>query len=163
MMPPSSDGKTTADLEFTLVRYLDAPRERVFRMWRDPQLFRVWSAPTGFRMSVCICDFQPGGSWHCRMVAPDGTPHRAGGRYLDIIEPESIVMTYSREDCDGVPGPETCLSVNLDAIGERTRLSLYQGVFGNEAERDGHQAGWADCLDTLADRLHALAARERPG
>jgi uncharacterized protein YndB with AHSA1/START domain len=97
------------------------------------------------------------------MVAPDGTPHRAGGRYLDIIEPEAIVMTYSREDCDGVPGPETCLSVNLDAIGERTRLSLYQGVFGNEAERDGHQAGWADCLDTLADRLHALAARERPG
>ena len=64
----------------TLVRYLDAPRERVFRMWRDPQLFRAWSAPTGFRMSVCICDFQPGGSWHCRMVAPDGTPHRAGGR-----------------------------------------------------------------------------------
>ena len=59
MMPPSSDGKTTADLEFTLVRYLDAPRERVFRMWRDPQLFRAWSAPTGFRMSVCICDFQP--------------------------------------------------------------------------------------------------------
>ena len=26
MMPPSSDGKTTADLEFTLVRYLDADR-----------------------------------------------------------------------------------------------------------------------------------------
>jgi len=163
MMPPSPGGEASANLEFTLVHYFDAPRERVFRMWRDPQLFRGWSAPTGFRMSVCTTDFRRGGRWHCRMVAPDGPPHRAGGRYLDIIEPEAIVMTYSREDCDGVPGPETCLSVNLDAIGERTRLSLYQGVFGNEAERDGHQAGWADCLDTLADRLHALAARERPG
>lgn len=163
MMPPSPDGKTATDLEFTLVRYLDAPRERVFRMWRDPQLFRGWSAPAGFRMSVSTSDFRPGGSWHCRMEAADGTPHRAGGRYLDIIEPESIVMTHSREDSNGAHGPETCLSVSLDAIGERTRLSLHQGLFGNVAERDGHQAGWSDCLDALADQLHALAARERSG
>jgi uncharacterized protein YndB with AHSA1/START domain len=163
MMPPSPDGETAAGLQFTLVRYLDAPREKVFRMWSEPQLFRAWSAPTGFRVSVGTSDFRPGGAWHCHMVAPDGTAHRAGGLYLDILAPESIVMSHSWEDANGQRSPETCLSVSLDALGERTRLSLHQGLFADEAERDGHQAGWSECLDALADQLHALATQEKSG
>ena len=31
----------------------------------------------------------------------------------------------------------------------------------NAAERDGHQAGWSECLDALADQLHALATQEK--
>ena len=105
MMPPSPDGETAAGLQFTLVRYLDAPREKVFRMWSEPQLFRAWSAPTGFRVSVGTSDFRPGGAWHCHMVAPDGTAHRAGGLYLDILAPESIVMSHSWEDANGQRSP----------------------------------------------------------
>ena len=163
MMPPSPDSESTAGLQFTLVRYLDAPRGKVFRMWGEPQLFRAWSAPAGFLVSVGTSDFQPGGAWHCHMVAPDGTAHRAGGLYLDIIEPESIVMSHSWEDVNGRHGPETHLSVTLDALGERTRLILHQSLFANEAERNGHQARWSECLDALADQLHALAAQEKSG
>ena len=120
-------------------------------------------APAGFRVSVGTSDFRPGGAWHCHMVAPDGTAHRAGGLYLDILAPESIVMSHSWEDANGQRSPETCLSVSLDALGERTRLSLHQGLFVNAAERDGHQAGWSECLDALADQLHALATQEKSG
>ena len=158
MMPPSPDGEASANLEFTLVHYFDAPRERVFRMWRDPQLFRGWSAPTGFRMSVCTTDFRRGGRWHCRMVAPDGPPHRAGGRYLDIIEPESILMTYSREDSNGAHSPETCLSVSLDALGERIGEALRSAILVKPAV-ELHEPGSLPVSEGKAKRVVDLRPR----
>lgn len=163
MMPPSPDGETACGLQFTLVRYVDAPREQVFRMWSDPEHFRRWSVPKGFRIAHGASDFRPGGAWRCHMVAPDGTEHRASGRYLDILAPQHIALSHRWEDASGAHSPETRLKVSLDALGERTRLSLHQGLFANEAERNGHKAGWSECLDALADQLHALAAQGRSG
>ena len=162
MMPPSPDGDAAAGLQFPLVRYVDAPREKVFRMWSEPDHFRRWSAPTGFRIAHGDSDFRPGGAWRCHMVGPDGTEHRACGLYLDILAPEYIVMSHRWEDARGERSPETHLDVNLDALGERTRLTLHQGLFSSEVDCNGHQAGWSECLDALADQLHALAAQEKP-
>lgn len=163
MLTPAPDGETANGLQFTLVRYFDAPRARVFRMWSEPELFRRWSVPAGFHIAHGASDFRPGGAWRCHMVAPDGTEHRASGHYLEILAPEYIAMSHRWEDAHGQHSPETQLGVSLDALGERTRLILHQGLFASEADRSGHEAGWSECLDTLADQLHALAAHERPG
>jgi len=35
----------TSDRELVIARIIDAPRERVFKAWTDPELLKQWFAP----------------------------------------------------------------------------------------------------------------------
>lgn len=122
-------------------------------MWSEPLLLREWCAPAGFTVAEGEGEFRPGGAWSCRMVAPDGTEHRVGGVYQEILAPEKLLTTHAWEDPDGRRGPETLLDVRFEDLDGQTRLVLRQGVFSSEAERDGHLGGWSECLAKLAARL----------
>ena len=46
-----------------LVRTFDAPRERVFAAWTNPDQFVQWMCPPGYGLDVCELDVRPGGAW----------------------------------------------------------------------------------------------------
>jgi uncharacterized protein YndB with AHSA1/START domain len=151
----TADATTTEELSLTLTRHYAAPRELVFRAWTEPEHLRRWCAPKGFTLPVSEGEHGAGGGWRATMQAPDGTEHRLVGRYLDFTPPERLVFTHAWLQ-DGRPGHETVVTVTLEERDGGTRLTLTQTGFASAASRDGHEGGWSETLDRLAEHLAEL-------
>ena len=86
-----------------LVREFDAPRERVFRAWVDPELFVRWVGPRSIDTTLEVWDARSGGEW--RYTASRGTDFRMAfwGCFHQVREPERLVQTFTFEgEPDGV-------------------------------------------------------------
>jgi uncharacterized protein YndB with AHSA1/START domain len=141
--------------EIVVTRDIAAPRERVFAAWIDERLAARWWAPRDFMPLSCTIDPRPGGVWHRRMRAPDGTVIVKHGVYREIVSPQRLVFTYMTEDGDGAIDRETLVTVTFDDLGKdgpsnRTRLTLRHTAFASEEARLDHQGGWIGCLERCA-------------
>ena len=86
-----------------LVREFDAPRERVFRAWTDPDLFVRWIGPRSIDTTIEVWDVRTGGEW--RYTATRGRDFRMAfwGCFHQVREPDRLVQTFSFEgEPDGV-------------------------------------------------------------
>lgn len=70
------------DRELVLTRDIDAPREKLFRAWTQPELLKQWFAPLPFTTPHAELDVRPGGSSVIVMRGPDGTDYPNRGVYL---------------------------------------------------------------------------------
>ena len=153
MTKANESAQTAGDLDLVIDRVFDAPRERVWKAWTDPEQLKQWSAPGGFTIPLSEGDLRPGGSWQATMVKPDGTELRPGGKYREIVEPERLVFTHAWYDENAVPGPETFVTVTLKDRSEKTDMNFRQTGFTSGGERDGHAEGWTECFDKLSELL----------
>ena len=144
------DAATSVQQELFLTRELNAPRERVFAAWTDPDQASVWWAPQDCTPLSCEMGVRPGGVWRRRMRVPDGTVIAKHGVYREVVAPERLVFTYSTTYADGSVDPETLVTVTLADLGGRTRLTLRHQAFRTEASRTSHEGGWASCLQRFA-------------
>jgi uncharacterized protein YndB with AHSA1/START domain len=49
---------------FVTSRVFDAPRERVWQAWTDPEHLKHWWGPKDFKVHTCKVDLRPGGIFH---------------------------------------------------------------------------------------------------
>lgn len=91
------------DREIVLCRVIDAPRERVFAAWTDPEQLRLWFGPAGFKTETLECDIRPGGRWRFIYTAPDGTIYDNRMVFLRIEAPK-LIETEHGSDKDDDPG-----------------------------------------------------------
>jgi uncharacterized protein YndB with AHSA1/START domain len=156
----ASDSAAAAarELELTVTRVFDAPRELVFAAWTDPAQAALWWGPQGFTTISCEMDVRPGGAYRACMRSPESTRHCRRGVYREVVAPERLVFTFAWEDADGNPGHEMLITVTFAAIGAQTRLTLHQAVFESVAARDDHRRDWSSCLERFADYLAPLPA-----
>ena len=77
-----------AERSFTLTRWFDAPRERVWRAWTDPRELAAWWGPHGYTNPVVDADFRPGGGLRIVMRSPEGVDFPMVGEFI-AIEPPS--------------------------------------------------------------------------
>jgi len=89
--------------EIVLCRVIDAPRERVFAAWTDPDQIRQWFGPAGFKTETLECDIRPGGRWRFIYTGPDGTTWDNRMVFLRIEAPHLIEMEHG-SDKDNDPG-----------------------------------------------------------
>jgi uncharacterized protein YndB with AHSA1/START domain len=136
----------------TIVRVFDAPRERVWREWTEPERFADWFGGTESEIPLASVsmDVRPGGSWRLTMFAARGEVYWAG-EYKEVREPERLVFTV----CDQ-PGAERyeLVTVVLTDLGDgRTEMHFEQrGAMSPEQyERAGQ--GWSSFFDRIAERL----------
>lgn len=47
------------------------------------------------------------------------------------------------------------VTITLEQLGTRTRMTLRQTGFAAIPERDGHRSGWTSCMGRLAEFLPA--------
>ena len=143
------------DQEVLITRIFDAPRERVFRAWTDPDEVAAWFGPEDFdtpRDRIHI-DLRVGGRYELTMVRRGGSgEHSIGYEIVELVEPELIVL---RSD----PMPEagmhegTVVRVEFHDHGAKTRMTLTDGPFPPEGR--GHaESGWSAAFD----KLEALVA-----
>lgn len=150
----SKCAEALSDRQLTLTRIFDAPCERVFRAWIEPELLKRWSAPRNFTVIGGSGELRPGGLWQCHMRSSEGVDFRVGGIYREIVPPERLVFTHAWDGEAGKPGTEeTLVTVTLEDADGKTLLTFRQEGFDSRGSRDGHREGWSECFDLLAELL----------
>jgi len=87
-----------------LHREFDAPRDVVWSMWTDPELFKQWYGPMGMNVPTAEMDVVVGGTRKINMQMQ--TPERTMsmwfiGVYKEINAPSRLVYTESMCDAEG--------------------------------------------------------------
>ena len=146
----------TADQQVLITRIFEAPRERVFRAWTDPDEVAAWYGPEDFdapRERINI-DLRIGGRWELTMVRKGGAGEFAiGYDILELVEPELIVLRSDVMPQVGLHEP-TIVRVEFHDHGPKTRVTLSDGPLPPDG-RDRAEAGWGAALDTLAAHVGA--------
>ena len=138
----------------TITRVFDAPRERVWREWTEPEAFADWfgGADGEVPLSTVSMDVRPGGSWRLTMFAgPERREINWKGVYREVVAPERLVFTISDQ-----PGDERyeLMGVGLTDLGEgRTELLFSQGGLMAPEEYAGAGSGWSTFFDRIDERL----------
>lgn len=83
----------TARHELVLMREIDAPREKIFRAWTDPELMKEWFCPKPWAVSHAELDLRAGGSSFIVMNGPNGEVVENRGVYLEVVPNEKLVFT----------------------------------------------------------------------
>jgi uncharacterized protein YndB with AHSA1/START domain len=144
-----STPEAAADREVLITRVFDAPRERVFKAWTDPDEVAAWFGPeqmTTPREGINI-DLRVGGRYELTMVRPDGGEMTIGYEIVELVEPELIVL---RSDPMPQMGMDegTVVRIELHDHGAKTRMTLSDGPLP-AAGRDHAEAGWSAAFDKL--------------
>ena len=143
------------DRELVLTRLIDAPREKLFRAWTEPELLKQWFAPLPWTTSAAELDVRPGGSSLFVMRDPDGNEYPNPGIYLEVVKNERLVFTdaFTRA-WEPSEKPFMTVIVTFEDEGGKTRYTArvrHWTVADREAhEKMGFQEGWGQCADQLA-------------
>ena len=143
------------DREIVSERVFDAPRERVFQAFTDPELIPRWWGRRGDTTRVDRMDVRPGGDWRFVCEGPERTT-AFRGTYREISPPERLEHTFEWE---GLPGHVLVETVIFEDLGDgRTRVST-RSIFHTTEERDGMiGAGMAAGVNESYERLEQLLA-----
>ncbi len=82
--------KDIANKKITVIRYFDAPVDKVWRAWTEKDLLEKWWAPKPWKAVSKTMDFREGGSWLYAMEGPEGERHWAKVDYKTIDKPRSF-------------------------------------------------------------------------
>ena len=138
------------DRQVLITRIFDAPRERVFAAWTDPDQVAAWYGPAHLdtpREKVDI-DLRVGGRWELTMVRRDtGAEYPVRYEIVELAAPELIVLRCEPMPEMGLP-EGTVTRVEFHDHGDKTRMTLSDGPYpagGGHAE-----AGWNSAFEKLA-------------
>jgi uncharacterized protein YndB with AHSA1/START domain len=141
-------------LGFTLTRVFDAPRERVWREWTEPECFADWfgGPEVDVPLDSVSMDVRPGGAWRATMFAgPRRQEIRWAGEYRDVAPPERLVLTITdRPDEDAF---DIVVVVLRDLGDGRTEMVVEQHGYMSPEEYDRARRGWGGFFDHMAQRL----------
>jgi uncharacterized protein YndB with AHSA1/START domain len=151
---------TVAKNEVTLVRILDAPREKVWRAFREAEALREWwGLPRSADMTACKIDFRVGGSLHCGIVMTGRPEIWFKWIYREIAEGERLVMEQHHSDAagrelDSVERPASIITLVFEAMGAKTKLTVtHAGMASETYPAQMYEQGWSESLERLAGCL----------
>jgi uncharacterized protein YndB with AHSA1/START domain len=139
-----------------LERVLDVQRDRIFRAFTEPSELAKWWGPHRFTTPEIVRDLVVGGGYRFTMQPPDGEPFHLSGQFLEIDRPSRLVYTFRWDEPDP-DDRETVVQLSFHAVGEATRVVLWQGDFATEARLALHRSGWTDSFEKLRELVESTA------
>lgn len=147
-------------------RIFDAPREKVWKAWTEPEHLKNWWGPKDFTAPEIRQDLRTGGKYLYCMHGPAGTewdkPMWSGGIYKEIVPMEKIVASdhfadekgnFVSPEEFGMPGEwpeEMTVTVTFEDAGPgKTKVTLVHTGHPEEMA-DMAKQGWNESLDKLA-------------
>ena len=79
----------------TLKRRLNAPAEKVYAAWTDPQKIVKWFGPDAGPVTKAEIDLRVGGTYTIAFNTEDGEHHQVGGIYREVVPNERLVFTWA--------------------------------------------------------------------
>ena len=92
---------TPSNREIVTERVFDAPRDRVWAAYTDPELIPEWWGPRRLTTTVDQMDVRRGGAWRFVHHDADGNENGFRGTYREVTPPERIVQTFEWEGMRG--------------------------------------------------------------
>lgn len=146
-----------ADGTLTVRRQFDAPPERVFDAWVDPDSAREWLFTSPASESTRVeMDAQVGGEYAIT-DRRDGEEFRAVGEYREVDRPNRLVFTFAMPQFS----PESDrVVVEFEPEGGGCLMTVTQEGHSWPDEhaadyRHESEEGWTEMFDALATRVDA--------
>jgi len=134
----------------TLKRRLNAPAEKVYAAWTDPQKLVNWFGPDSGPVTKAQVDLRVGGRYDIGFHTEDGEYHEVGGLYREVVENEKLVFTWAWHT---MKERESLVTITIKRDGDGAILTLHHEKFFDQAARDGHEGGWTGTLNKLEKML----------
>lgn len=147
---------TPTEREIYIERIVNAPRERVWRAYTEPDLVAQWWG-RGHRLDIEHLDVRRGGRWRWVEHAPHGV-FGFEGRYREVTAPERFVRSF---EWDGMPAHVAIETVTFHDLGDgRTKIVTTMQMHTPE-ERDGFlNSGMQAGMDSAYAELDVLLASQ---
>ncbi len=137
-----------------LHRVLQAPPERVYRAFLDPNAMVKWLPPNGFTGQVHHFDAKVGGTYSMSFTNfTTEKSHSFGGEYLALTPNERIRHTDRFDDAN-LPG-EMQTTITLQQVSVGTELNIVQEGVPAVIPPEACYLGWQESLTLLAKLVEA--------
>lgn len=145
----------TKDREMISERIVDAPIEKVWEAWTNPEILKLWWGPRGFTNIFQEFDFKVGGNWRFIMRGPN--PNGNGTTdfpnhsvFLEISKPNKLVI-------DHVSGPHFTMTVLFEDLKGKTKIT-WSGIFATVDEYEAVKGFAIEGNKQNLDRLEEVLA-----
>ena len=140
----------------TITREFDAPPERVFRAWEDPELVKLWMGPRSTEMDIAEWDCRTGGSYRYAAWRDGEEIARFYGSFHEARPGERLVQTFTYE---GVPDGVALETMTFEALeGGRCRIVATSVVDSMEGQQAMMASGMEVGINEGYEKLDELLA-----
>ena len=131
----------------TIKRRLNAPPDKVYAAWTDPQKMIQWFRRADARPGSCNADIDArvGGRFRISFLTAKEY-FEVGGVYREVVPNARLVFSWAWHS---TPERESQVTVALRPDGTGTLLTLHHEQLFDEATRASHEGGWTSMLDNL--------------
>jgi len=144
-MTTKAADKTSLEIK----RFINAPRDRVYRAWTDPAQLKEWWGPEGVRTRKFEATARIGGKYRWDLLNQEGEEMTVFGEYRELVPGKKIVFTWQWDDDDAWKNISSVVTVELSDRDGGTELRLTHEQLPSEESRDRHNEGWSSVLDRL--------------
>ena len=139
-----------------IIREFDAPPERVFRAWTDPELFVQWIGPRSIDTTIEKWDARTGGEWRYTGSREDFSMG-FWGSFHEVRPAERLVQTFS---FDGAPDSVSLETATFEPLeGGRCRITGVSVVESLEIRDQILASGMDVGVNEGFEKLDELLAR----
>jgi uncharacterized protein YndB with AHSA1/START domain len=142
--------------KITITREFDAPPERVYRAWAEPDLVRQWMGPRSVDMNIEEWDCRTGGSYRYSAGHDGDEIARFYGSFHEARPGERLVQTFTWE---GMPDGVSLETMTFEALeGGRCRIVSVSVVDSMEAQAGMMASGMEVGINEGYQKLDELLA-----
>ncbi len=139
-----------AELVVEVKKVINAPIEKVFKAWVEPEQMKRWYSPEGMATPAASTDGKVGGKYAVTMQMGE-QKFEMFGKYLEYDKPNpstgsgqaKLVFTWNDDS--------SVVAVDFKKLDDnKTEVSLRHTGFTDEQSRAQHDEGWIGTLNKLA-------------
>lgn len=151
----TSNAPTSSVRELVLHRIINAPREKVFAAWTNPELLKQWFAPKPWSTPRAELDVRPGGTCLVVMSDPEGNEFPNPGVYLEVVPNQRLVLTDAYTKAwELAEKPFMTLILTFEDAGDgktnyTARVRHWSAADCEAHVKMGFHQGWGQCADQL--------------
>jgi uncharacterized protein YndB with AHSA1/START domain len=140
-----------------IIRDFDAPPDRVFKAWVDPELIVQWLGPKSSEIRIDTWDARTGGSYRYASVQDGEEVAAFFGSFHEVRPSERLVQTFTWE---GMPDGVSLETMTFEDLGDGRTRTIGLSVVDSLEGRDAIMASGMDVgVNEGYEKLDALLAQ----
>ena len=140
-----------------IIRDFDAPPDRVFNAWVDPELIVQWLGPKSSEIRIDKWDARTGGSYRYASVQDGEEVAAFYGSFHEVRPGERLVQTFTWE---GMPDGVSLETMTFEDLGDGRTRTIGLSVADSFEGRDAIMASGMDVgVNEGYEKLDALLAQ----
>lgn len=141
----------------TVEGLFDAPADRVFRAWTEPEEIMKWFGASPDTVTRAEIDLRVGGQWRFFLKSPEEAAAHFEGEYLAVEPGRKLVFSWAHvvvtPEGERERTPSSRVTIAFEPVGEQTRVHLRHEAIQSEGARRNVGHGWKGSFERLARRL----------